>query len=136
MLICCVKQFVKTGSTGDLALGLLERRLDNAVYRVGFAPSRQAARQLVSHKHLVLNGKRVNIPSITLQIGDVVLVRPASIKNAYFKNLDDLSPPPPTAPSWIKIERKKLQFTVQALPVRDDVLEELNEQLVVEYYSR
>lgn len=88
------------GRPGERALILLERRLDNAVYRAGFASSRRAARQLVSHKHFTLNGRRVNIASITLKNDDLITVRPQSSKNAYFKNLNDRSPAPSQLPSW------------------------------------
>ena len=122
--------------TGETFLSLLERRLDNAVYRVGFAPSRRNARQLVSHKHLRLNGRRVNIASITLKVGDQITVHTTSAKNRYFKALDDLSPAPQPAPNWLKINRKQLKFEVVNLPQREDIVEEINEQLLVEYYSR
>ncbi|MCY3804740.1 MAG: 30S ribosomal protein S4 [Candidatus Saccharibacteria bacterium] len=130
------KSLKQKGQGGSNALSLLERRLDNAVYRAGFASSRQAARQLVSHKHLILNSRRVNIASITLKIGDKIQVRPQSQKNAYFKFLNDLSPAPAQLPNWLKINRDKLTFEVVALPIREDIPEEINEQLVVEYYSR
>ena len=122
--------------TGENTLIFLERRLDNAVYRAGFASSRRAARQLVGHKHFDLNGRRVNIPSIQLKAGDLVSVRRQSGKNAYFKHLEDNSPPPSQLPSWLEIDRKKLSFKVASQPARGDVLEEINEQLLVEYYSR
>lgn len=130
------KAMKKTGQTGNTALSLLERRLDNAVYRIGFAHSRPSARQLVSHKHFLVNDRVVNIASITLKVGDIIKVKPKSIKNEYFKNLDDLSPAPSQMPSWIKVDRKKLSFEVTSNPMREDTSEEINEQLVIEYYSR
>ena len=95
-----------------------------------------AARQLVSHKHFTLNGRRVNIASIRLDLGDEVAVRAQSGRNAYFKQLDDNAPAPSQMPSWLEVDRKKASFKVTGLPVREDVLEEVNEQLLVEYYSR
>ena len=124
------------GQAGGNLLRLLERRLDNAVYRAGFAASRRCARQLVSHKHFTLNGRRVNIASILLKEGDQVEVRSQSSKNVYFKNLEDNSPAPSQLPSWLLIARKKISFQVIGQPTREDVLEEINEQLLVEYYSR
>ena len=130
------KAIRQTGPSGANALILLERRLDNAVYRAGFASSRRCARQLVNHKHFVFNGKRVNIPSLTLAIGDVIQIRPASKKKVYFKTIDDHSPHPDKTPQWLKVNRAKLSFEVISLPVREDIEEEVNEQLLIEYYSR
>ncbi|MGH7195271.1 MAG: 30S ribosomal protein S4 [Candidatus Saccharimonadales bacterium] len=138
------KQFAKLmkeasrsrGQSGQVLLTLLERRADNAVYRAGFAMSRHAARQLVSHGHFLLNGRRVDIPSIRLKAGDVLTVRPSGQQNAYFKQLDDTSPAPPTMPEWLKVNRKKFEISVSGLPTREDAEPDINEQLIVEYYSR
>lgn len=124
------------GQSGQVLLQLLEQRADNAVYRAGFAPSRRAARQLVTHGHFLLNGTRVDIPSIRLKAGDTLTVRPHSTKTEYFKNLDDVSPAPSAIPPWIKTDRKKFTLSVTGLPSRDDAEPEINEQLIVEYYSR
>lgn len=124
------------GQTGETTLILLERRLDNAVYRAGFATSRRAARQLVSHGHFMLNGRRVDIPSIRLSVGDEFTVRPKSQKSGYFTALDENSPKPSTTPGWLKVDRKKLTVGITSLPTRDDAEEDINEQLIVEYYSR
>jgi small subunit ribosomal protein S4 len=124
------------GQSGATLLQYLERRLDNAVYRAGFAPSRRAARQLVTHGHFMLNGRRVDIPSIRLRIGDEITLREHSKNSEYFKKLDDVSPAPSTVPSWVAVERKKVAAKVTNLPVRDDAEPEINEQLIVEYYSR
>jgi small subunit ribosomal protein S4 len=124
------------GQSGATLLQYLERRLDNAVYRAGFAPSRRAARQLVTHGHFMLNGRRVDIPSIRLRIGDEITLREHSKGTEYFKKLDDVSPAPSTIPSWLKVDRKKTATTVTNLPLRDDAEPEINEQLIVEYYSR
>ena len=124
------------GQSGQALLQLLERRLDNAVYRAGFAPSRRAARQLVTHGHFVLNGRRVDIPSIRVTIGDALTVRPHSQDTSYFKHLDDVSPAPSDIPAWLKVNRKKMEVQITALPSRDDAEPDINEQLIVEYYSR
>lgn len=126
----------RQGQSGETLLLLLERRLDNVVYRAGFAPSRRAARQLVTHGHFVLNGVRVDVPSIRVKEGDSFVARDHSKGTEYFKKLDDISPAPSSTPAWLKVDRKKLQVTVSGLPVRDDAEPEINEQLIVEYYSR
>jgi len=124
------------GQSGATLLQYLERRLDNAVYRAGFAPSRRAARQLVTHGHFMLNGRRVDIPSIRLRIGDEITLREHSKNSEYFKRLDDVSPAPSTVPAWQSVDRKKISLKVTNLPLRDDAEPEINEQLIVEYYSR
>jgi len=126
----------KEGQSGQNLLRLLEQRLDNAVYRAGFAPSRRAARQLVTHGHFMLNGVRVDIPSIRVKIGDEFIVRDHSKASEYFKKLDDVSPAPSTIPEWLKVDRKKFQAKITNLPTRDDAEPDINEQLIVEYYSR
>lgn len=124
------------GQSGQVLLQFLEQRLDNAVYRAGYAPSRRAARQLVTHGHFMVNGRRVDIPSIRVKAGDVITLREASKTNEYFKKLDDISPAPSTTPGWLKVDRKKVALTVTGLPSRHDAEEGINEQLIVEYYSR
>lgn len=124
------------GQSGQMLLQLLERRADNAVYRAGLAPSRRAARQLVTHGHMTLNGRRVDIPSIRLKAGDVLAVREHSAKTEYFKKLDDVSPAPSETPSWMKVNRKKLEVTITGVPTREEAEPDINEQLIVEYYSR
>ena len=126
----------KGQAAGEVLLMLLERRLDNAVYRAGFAPSRRAARQLVSHGHFLLNDQRVDIPSIRVKVGDKMVVRPHGLKTEYFKNLDDVSPAPADIPAWLKVNRKKFEFQVSGLPTRENAEPDINEQLIVEYYSR
>ncbi len=124
------------GQSGAMLLQYLEQRLDNSVYRAGFAPSRRAARQLVSHGHFMLNGRRVDIPSIRLRVGDQISLREHSKGSEYFKKLDDVSPAPSTTPAWLTVDRKKFAIKVTNLPLRDDAEPEINEQLIVEYYSR
>jgi small subunit ribosomal protein S4 len=124
------------GQAGSALLMFLERRLDNAVYRAGFAPSRRAARQLVTHGHFMLNGRRVDIPSIRVKAGDEIVIRDHSKQTEYFKKLDDVSPAPSVTPSWLTADRKKVSLKITDLPVRDDAEPDINEQLIVEYYSR
>jgi small subunit ribosomal protein S4 len=124
------------GQSGAVLLQLLERRADNVVYRAGFAPSRRAARQLVTHGHFMLNGTRVDIPSIRIKAGDVLTVRDHSKNTEYFKKLDDVSPAPPSTPEWIKANRKKFEVQITGAPSREDAEPDINEQLIVEYYSR
>jgi len=127
----------KEGLAGENLLQLLELRLDNAVYRAGFATSRRAARQLVSHGHFMLNGRRVDIPSIRLKAGDEITVRPKSTKSGYFSNIDDVVNASIQGPlSWLKSDAKKLKIEVTGLPKREEAEADINEQLIVEYYSR
>lgn len=125
------------GQSGQVLLQLLERRLDNTVYRSGLAVSRPAARQLVSHGHFNLNGRRVDIPSIRIKEGDVIELRTSSASNSYFKQIDEVSPmSSDSVPKWLKVDRKKFKLEVIGLPSRDDAEPDINEQLIVEYYSR
>lgn len=127
----------KQGQSGAILLELLERRLDNAIYRSGLAPSRRAARQLVTHGHFMLNGRRVDIPSIRLRAGDEIVLRDASKNNQYFKSIDDVSPASPDQiPAWLKVNRKKFEISVSGVPTREEAESDINEQLIVEYYSR
>lgn len=125
-----------SGQSGTKLLEFLERRLDNAIYRAGFASSRPAARQLVTHGHFLLNGKRVDVPSIRLGVSDEIELRDHGKKTEYFKHLDDLSPVPSVIPAWLKVNRKQLKVSVTALPSRDDAEPDIKEQLIIEYYSR
>lgn len=124
------------GQSGQVLLKLLEQRADNVIYRAGFAPSRRAARQLVTHGHFLLNGRRVDIPSIRLAAGDTLVARPHSQNTEYFNKLDDTSPTPSEIPAWIKVNRKKFEVSVIGEPAREDSEPDINEQLIVEYYSR
>ncbi len=127
----------KQGQSGELLLEFLERRADNVVYRAGMAPSRRAARQLVTHGHFMLNGRRFDIPSLRVKPGDVLVARGASQKSEYFKNLDDISPvSPDQIPAWLKVNRKKFEINVSGVPSREEAEPDINEQLIVEYYSR
>ena len=124
------------GQSGQVLLQFLEQRLDNVIYRAGFASSRRAARQLVTHGHFMMNGTRVDIPSIRVKVGDDVTIRDHSRQTEYFKKLDDVSPAPGSIPGWLKVDRKKLTVKIGGLPTRDDAEPDINEQLIVEYYSR
>lgn len=124
------------GQSGQVLLQFLERRLDNVIYRAGFAPSRRAARQLATHGHFTLNGVRVDVPSIRVKVGDQIVLRESSKQTEYFKKIDDISPAPSTTPAWMKVDRKKFAVTIAGLPTRDDAEPDINEQLIVEYYSR
>lgn len=139
------KQFAKLmreaqttpGMTGENLLNFLERRADNVVYRAGFATTRRAARQLVSHGHFLLNGRRIDIPSIRLKPGDVLTVRPKSQKTEYFKNLPNIiGAANPVTLSWIKTDADKMQIEITGTPKREEAEVGINEQLIVEYYSR
>ncbi|HSW85745.1 MAG TPA: 30S ribosomal protein S4 [Candidatus Saccharimonadales bacterium] len=124
------------GQSGQILLQLLEQRADNVIYRAGFAPSRRSARQLMTHGHFMLNDSRVDIPSIRVRIGDQLSLRPHSRQTEYFKRLDDVSPVPGDIPGWIKVDRKKVTLSITGAPSRDDAEPDINEQLIVEYYSR
>ena len=125
------------GLTGEKLLEFLERRADNVVFRSGFALTRRQARQLMSHGHFLLNGRRVDIPSIRLNPGDVLEVRPKSTKSEYFKNLPNIIGASNVTPlSWLKVDAKKMKIEVTGLPKREEAEAGINEQLIVEYYSR
>ena len=124
------------GITGENLLKLLERRLDNVVYRLHLAPSRQAARQLVSHGHFLLNERRVDVPSIRVKPGDEIKPRSKSAGNAYFKQLKEDLPADAQAVSWLSLNRKNFSAKVTGLPTREEVDPGINEQLIIEYYSR
>jgi small subunit ribosomal protein S4 len=126
----------RQGNSGEILLEQLERRLDNAVYRLGLAPSRQSARQLVTHGHFTLNGRRVDIPSILLKAGDEFAVRPKSAKNAYFKQLSQDLAGNNSQTRWLTFDAKKLSGKVTGAPAREDIQEEIHEQLIIEFYSR
>ncbi len=123
------------GITGLMLLQILESRLDNVVYRLGYAASRSQARLLVTHGHFLVNGRRTDVPSMTLKIGDVVAVREGSIKAKFFQELPSFAENRNT-PSWLGRDLKGLSGSVLRLPERSEIEGSLNEQLIVEYYSR
>lgn len=124
------------GETGSTLLALLEKRLDNVVHRAGLSTSRRGARQIVGHGHLELNGTRVNIPSIRVKVGDVITVRKKSAANEYFKTIKELLKEESPINSWISVDTSKLIVKITGEPQRDELDAEINEQLIVEYYSR
>ena len=125
----------KSGMTGENLLILLERRLDNTVYRMGLANSRKEARQLVLHGHFTLNGKKVTIPSISVKVGDVIAVKEASRDLALIKALMEGAASKLT-PKWLEVNKENATAKVVALPARDDIDFDFNEQLIVEFYSK
>ena len=122
------------GITGENLLVLLERRLDNVVYRLGFGVSRPQARQIVRHGHIRVNGKKVDIPSFLVSAGDVITIREKSAESDHFKAMREGTGK--TMPQWLTIDAAELKATVVALPKREDVDMSIQENLIVELYSR
>ncbi len=125
----------KDGITGENLLKILECRLDNVVYRMGMAESRKEARQLVLHAHFLLNGKKVNIPSLLVRVGDVITVKDSSKDSPKFKELIE-GQDSKISPKWLEINRENLSAKVIALPEREDIDFPFEEQLIVELYSK
>jgi small subunit ribosomal protein S4 len=125
-----------TGMTGVNLLAMLERRLDNVVYRLGLADSRPQARQLVRHGHFEVNGRKTDIPSFQVSVGDVIKVRQSAQGKTYFKDRVQLMQGAAKTPAWLKFTFTALSAEVVGNPAREDVEIPLNEQLIVEYYSR
>lgn len=122
------------GITGDNMLQLLELRLDNVVYRLGLAKTRRMARQVVGHGHIRVNGKKVNIPSYSVKVGDVITLRPSSAEKDIFKALREGTSV--LTPKWLTFDAPNLTGTVNALPAREDIDLQLQENMIVEFYSR
>ncbi len=125
----------KPGMSGENLLILLERRLDNVVYRMGMADSRKQARQMVLHGHFTLNGKKVTIPSISVKVGDVIAIKETSRDLATVKGLIEGAASKLT-PKWLEVNKENATAKVVALPARDDIDFDFNEQLIVELYSK
>ena len=123
------------GVTGENMLSLLERRLDNVVYRLGFAPSRSTARQLVTHAHFTVNGKNVNIASYQIKAGDVVAVKENKKGNKYFEAFKQTQKSN-NVPKWLEFDAEKLEGKVIALPKREDIDLQIQEQMIVELFSK
>jgi len=124
------------GVTGEHMLSLLERRLDNVIYRMGLGTSRAQARQIVRHGHIQVNGRKVNIPSFTVKVGDLVEVREGSRENPTILGARDATAHAPS-PNWIEVDRENLKGRVISMPRRDELVQiQLNEQLIVELYSK
>ena len=126
----------RPGLTGDNLLQILERRLDNVVYRLGFADSRRQARQLVTHGHFLVNGRKTDIPSYLVRPGDIIAVRPQSREREYFKVVQETAQSKPV-PGWLTRDLETMSGRVVSLPTPDQIdIPPINTQLVVEYYSR
>ena len=132
---CYAEAERQSGMTGENLLVLLERRLDNVIYRMGMAESRKEARQLVLHAHFTVNGKKVNIPSITVKVGDVIAVKESSRDSAKIKSLME-GMASKLSPKWLEVNRENATAKVVALPAREDIDFDFNEQLIVELYSK
>lgn len=122
-----------SGITGENLLQLLELRFDNIVYRLGFANSRKEARQFVTHGHFTVNGRKADIPSMTLSVGDVIQLKDKSKTSEKFKALTEASR---TAPNWLEVNLENMEGKITALPVRDNIDLPIEEHLIVELYSR
>ena len=122
------------GITGDNMLRLLEQRLDNVVYRLGLAKTRRMARQIVVHGHIRVNGQKVDIPSYSVKVGDVITLRPRSAEIDMFKALREGTTV--LTPKWLSFDAPNLTGKVEALPAREDIDLQLQENMIVEYYSR
>jgi len=126
----------RPGLTGENLLQILERRLDNVVYRLGFADSRRQARQLVTHGHFLVNGRKTDIPSYLVRPGDIIAVRPQSREREYFKVVQETAESKPV-PAWLTRDLETMSGRVVSLPAADQIdIPAINTQLVVEYYSR
>jgi small subunit ribosomal protein S4 len=126
----------KGGNVGESFIGLLESRLDNAVYRIGIAGSRSQARELVSHGHFLVKGKKVNIPSFQLKPGDVIQIKTASLRKKYFKNISEKNYNISQIPGWINFEPKEMTAKIVGLPNAAEAGKGINTQMIVEFYSR
>lgn len=130
-----VKADRSKGVTGENLLVILERRLDNTLYRLGFASSRDQARQLVRHNHFLVNGRKVNIPSYQVNVGDIISLKEKSRKNEMIAdNLEGVARR--GVPSWLELDASNFQGTVKALPNREEITMPIQEHLVVELYSK
>ncbi len=123
------------GITGENMLSLLERRLDNVVFRLGIGVSRAQARQLVNHSHFTVNGRKVNIPSYIVKKGDVIAVKESKTSNKFFSEIKG-SKPAAGMPKWLEFDTEKLEGKVIDLPARDDIDSQISEHMIVELYSK
>lgn len=130
-----LKSIRMKGVTGENMLSALERRFDNVVYKIGFAASRNEARQLVKHAHFLINGKKVNVPSLNLKVGDVVELRDSSKTVAKLTTAFDTYSMR-EVPAWLDVDKSKFKGTVKDMPKREDVTSQIEERLVVELYSK
>ena len=123
------------GTSGENLMILLESRLDNVIFRLGFARTRKEARQIVGHKHVLVNGKRVNIPSYQIKAGDVVEIREKSKGSQRYKDILEVTGAR-IVPEWLEADQENLSGTVKALPTREQIDVPVNEMLIVELYSK
>jgi small subunit ribosomal protein S4 len=129
------KADLKKGITGENLLIMLERRLDNTIFRLGFASSRKQARQLVRHNHILVNDRRVNVPSFLISVGDVITIKEKSRTNSYLtESMEAVARR--GIPTWVELEKDAFKATVKALPNRDEITMPIQEQLIVELYSK
>ncbi len=126
----------RSGLTGSNLLSILETRLDNAVFRLGLAESRAHARQLVAHGHIAVNGRRTNIPSFLVSPGAVISIREGSRNRTYFRDLRQVLEDRPPIPEWLSLDTTQIEGTILRNPERSDIDLTVNEQLIVEFYSR
>lgn len=127
--------FENPGITGDHLLRTLERRLDNVIYLLGFADSRKQARQFVNHGHFLVNGKKTDIPSYQVRVGDVISWKESDKQSDFFKERTDGIPKRPI-PSWLSLNRDDMSGQVVTLPADEDLQQAINSRLIVEFYSR
>ena len=127
------KAVKRKGNTGATFLIMLESRFDNIVYRLGLASTRREARQLIVHRHFLVNGKKVDIPSIELKAGDVITVKAKSTKSPKFAELRETAP---VVPGWLSSDMNKLEGTVLSIPTREEIDVPIDERLIVELYSK
>ena len=129
------KADLQKGITGENLLIMLERRLDNTIFRLGFASSRKQARQLVRHNHILVNGRKVNIPSFFISVNDVITIKEKSRTNNYLvESMEAVARR--GIPTWLELDKNAFKATVKALPNRDEITMPIQEQLIVELYSK
>lgn len=126
----------RPGVTGDLLLARLEQRLDNVIYRLGFANTRPQARQVVNHSMIYVNGKKMNIPSYEVKVGDEITINPSKKDNGYFKNQEQYITNKKNVPKWLSLDAKALSGKMIALPKHDDFDASIDAQVIVEFYSK
>lgn len=129
------KSFKKVGKTGELLFGMLENRLDNTVYRLGFAKSRSNARQVVGHGHIEVNGSKVDIPSYQVKVGDIITIKEKAMKSAFFESLKPEIEKKEVVP-WLSLDKKEFKGKITGTPNLSDVALNIDWQSIVEFYSK
>jgi small subunit ribosomal protein S4 len=130
------KSLRKTGNTGELLFRFLESRLDNTIYRLGFAPSRRSARQIVGHGHILVNGKKVNIPSFQVKVGDIVSLSPRAEKKKAFAEIKSKLKKAEGLPAWLSLNIDKLEGKMTSQPKLGDIAVNIDWRTIVEFYSK